>query len=100
MTIYPENDNLITLSNLKDQASNVIVNTAIVTYELLKSDGTSVDAGSMDYVSGSEGRYETILEDGLPIVVGVTYKLVIIATAGGDTVGKWTKNLTARNRTL
>ncbi len=99
MTIYTDNDNLITLTNLTNQNTNQFENTATVTYTVTKS-GTSIITGSMAYVSGSDGNYIANLEENLSITAGKQYTLTITADNGSGVIGEWVTLLSAETRTL
>lgn len=82
-------------SGLYDNSLRSFVNDATVTFALYQSDGaTAVSnaSGSCSYVTGSQGCYEGVLEDGtsptITLTSGSTYILEIIATGSGDRIGR------------
>lgn len=101
--VYISNDNLITLSGLKDASEGGdYINNAIVEVTLLDSDGNEVAGQSwpatMSYVSGSDGIYEGILEDGLSLSVDDELTARVTVDAGSDSLAQWDVPAVARTR--
>jgi hypothetical protein len=78
-------------TGLYDNNLRSFVNDATVAFTLYQSDGTTAvsgGAGTCSYVTGSQGCYEGVLEDGVTLVSGTTYVLEILATGSGDRIGR------------
>lgn len=78
-------------SGLYDNSTRSFVNDAAVTFTLYQSDGTTAvsgGSGTCTYVTGSNGCYEGVLEDGVTLTSGTTYILEILATASSDRIGR------------
>lgn len=77
-------------SGLYDNNTGQFVNDATVTFQLYESDGTTAvsgASGTCSYVTGSQGCYSGVLEDGTSLTENSTYYLQITASASGDRVG-------------
>jgi hypothetical protein len=78
------------LEGLYDRVTKSYVNDATLTFTLKNSAGSAVSgasAVSMTYVSGTNGCYQGVLEDGVSLTEGSTYYLEITATASSDRIG-------------
>lgn len=77
-------------SGLYDRVAGTFLNDATLTFTLKNSAGSAVSgasAVSMTYVTGTQGVYEGVLEDGVSLTENSTYYLEITATGSGDRVG-------------
>lgn len=76
-------------SGLYDNNLRSFVNDATVTFLLKDTGGSTVSGstGTCSYVTGTQGVYEGVLEDGVSLTEGATYYLQITATASGDRIG-------------
>jgi hypothetical protein len=77
-------------SGLYDNNLGSFVNNASMSFTLKNSAGSAVSGASsisMTYISGTEGCYYGILEDGVSLTDGSTYYLEITATGSSDRVG-------------
>lgn len=75
---------------LYDRVSGAFINDATMTFTLKNSAGSAVSgasAVSMTYVSGTNGVYEGVLEDGVSLTDGSTYYLEVTATCSNDRIG-------------
>ncbi len=101
--IYINNDNLLSVSDLKNEATGVYINDAAVTMTLKDSTGSEVSGqtwpATMTYVSSSNGVYRGTLEDGLSLTEGQSYTAEITADAGSDQIANWSITMTAVKRT-
>lgn len=84
--IYLNNDNLLSVENLKNAATDVYINDATVTATLKDKLGANVTGQSwpltMTFVASSNGTYRGTLEDGLSLTEGESYTAEITADAG------------------
>lgn len=76
-------------SGLYDNNLRSFVNDSTVTFVLKNSAGSAVSgaSGTMTYVTGTQGVYEGVLEDGVSLTDGSTYYLEITATSSSDRIG-------------
>jgi hypothetical protein len=79
-------DNLIEWDEMTDSSDDTYINSATVTFSLFESDGTTLVSGptSMSYVSGSNGKYQGVL-DKIPsatLTPGEMYILTVTALSG------------------
>lgn len=76
-------------SGLFDTVTRSFINDATVTFVLKDSSNVAVSgaSGTCTYVSGSQGCYEGVLEDGVSLTANSTYYLELTAAASGDRVG-------------
>lgn len=77
-------------SGLYDRVSGAFINDAVMTFTLKNSAGVAVSgatAVTMDYITGTQGCYYGVLEDGVTLTENATYYLEITATGSGDRVG-------------
>ena len=86
-------------SGLYDTVTKSFVNDATMTFTLKNSAGSAVSgasAVSMTYVTGSQGCYRGVLEDGVSLTENSTYYLEITATGSSDRIGFRRIEYTAR----
>lgn len=85
--IYIENDNLLQLNGLKNEATGAYVNDAVVTGRLKDETGADVSGQSwpvtLQYVAASNGNYRVTLEETLSLVVGKKYVAEVTAVGNG-----------------
>ncbi len=84
-------DRDIVNSGLYNAKTRSYVNDATVTYQLYESNGTTAvsgASGTFDYVTGTEGVYEGVLEDSVALTAGTEYVLEIVATLSSDRIGR------------
>lgn len=100
-TIYLDNDALIFLDVLTDKDGNYI-NDATVEATLYGSTDSEVGGATwpltLDYVAGSDGRYEKVLDKAVGVVLNEWYRLKIVVTASGTNDGVFWKDVEARRR--
>lgn len=100
-TVWIGNDNLLVLDGLQDEASGDYLNGASVSAVLVDESGTQVQGQtwplSLAYVTGSQGRYQGVLEDTLALQHGQRYIAQVTADAAGLR-GYWEVPVTARRR--
>lgn len=86
--LWINSDNLIVWDGLYDEQQGEFVNDATVTFSILDSDGASLGDGytdvEMTYVTGSDGRYQGILDEEAPLVNGRIYYVKMNAVASDD----------------
>lgn len=94
--LYIGEDNLIFWGDpddgsggLFDRNTRQYINDATVAFALKNSAGSTVSGGTggMTYVTGSNGCYTGVLEDGVALTEGSTYYLEVTATASSDRIG-------------
>ena len=103
--LYVDNDNLISVSSLRNStaATGVFINNATVAVTLLDSAGAEV-AGetwplTLGYVTASDGGYRAVMQDTLTIVPGSDYTAEI--TADGDGLqAAWSVAIVGATRTI
>ena len=75
--IYIENDNLITLTGLKNSLLDTYITDATVVVTVKDENGDTVTGSSwpltMDYVAGTDGTYRVILPEALVLTKNVRY---------------------------
>lgn len=85
--LYVNNDNDVIFGGVQDADGNFVSN-ASVSMTLVNPASPLVNLlGSpvtLNYVTGSNGRYRGVIQSTVAIVAGVTYDLVITATVAGD----------------
>ncbi len=86
-TLFVESDNLITVDEVKNTATDVYITDATVNATLYESDGTTEVSGEtwpivLSYVANTNGRYEGTIEDTVSLVSNVRYRLKIIVDGG------------------
>jgi hypothetical protein len=101
-TLYISNDNLLTVSDLKNAATGLYINDATVSVTLVNKTSVPV-AGqtwpqSMEWVAGSNGVYRATMEDDLVLTAGQLYTAKISVDAGNDFKASWELPLTATIR--
>ena len=103
LTLYIDNDNVLTLVGLQNSVDSSYLNAATVDVTLVDSDDTELAGESwpvtMSYVAASNGDYRATLADtitGLSDADAVTAK--INADAGAGLKGHWEVSLTATTR--
>jgi len=90
--VYRDNDNLITVTGLRDiSAGGDYLNSASVTANLYDEDGSLVTPTggiTLSHVSGSDGDYEGVIQSSTSLAVGPNYRLEIDASQAG-VVAHW-----------
>ncbi len=87
--LFRDNDHLVELDELTDIVDGSFVNDAAVTADINDLDGNSIASGiTLTYVTLSNGKYQGIIQDTLPLVVN-TFYTVIITAVKGSTTGTW-----------
>lgn len=84
--IYDQNDNLVTLSGLRDEQTEEYIADATVGATVKDKYGVAI-AGQdwplvMDYVTGSDGNYQGVLEAALEVDVGEKVTVEVTVDAG------------------
>lgn len=90
-TLALESDNIITWDGLKNPITKEFVNDATVVATLYTAANSAVTGAtgiSLAYVSGSNGRYQGVIEDDVELTDGAEYYIKYTATASGDLVGR------------
>lgn len=101
--IYVGNTSVIELDGLADHEGNY-ENDATVTLESLadKESGAAVTGVSvpvtLNYVSGSNGKYQASVPPGIEITAGALYSAVVKAVSAGGLQAQWTETLVAKVR--
>ena len=108
MNIYIGNDNSLSVTGMFDPSSGSYFNNATITVTSVKkeSDGSAVGGSGLplllEYIPGSKGNYQGILQDTLVFTKDVTY--VAYVTANTNTTpnlkGYWELPIIAKTRTL
>ena len=77
-------DETIKLTGLKATDSGLYLNSATVTWNLTKSDGTSLATGPLSYVADSDGNYMGVIESSATegLVFGKEYTIIVIIASG------------------
>ena len=79
--LYIDNDNLVTVSALKNQRTGAYIATATLSASLLDSDDNPVAGQAWpvdgDYLAGTDGNYVIPLSDALELAENEFYTLVI-----------------------
>ena len=93
MTAFVANTNLLTLVGLTSHITDIAINDATVTVTVMDSSGVEVTGETwpltMDYISGSDGNYQAVLTDTLPLIARRAYVAEINADAGTGRQGQW-----------
>jgi hypothetical protein len=91
LTIYLNNDNLVSLLGLIDEATGDYLDAATVSVTLTDNQGnTQQGPVTMTYVSGSNGNYQGILPASSTLNVGVGYRAAIaVSNASPAGTGQW-----------
>ena len=101
--IYLENDALFFLDNPTDKDGNS-VNDATVSATLFAAGGGEVSGETwpltLDYVAGSKGRYEKVVDKALGVAQNSDYQLKITVVANGSSDGVFWKDVQARKRII
>ncbi|MCK9470011.1 MAG: hypothetical protein M0Q49_11405 [Porticoccaceae bacterium] len=104
MDIFIGNDNLIVVDGLKNVGSGAFINNATVRGTLKTMAGDPVEGQTwpvtMVYKPESQGVYQGVLEDDLPLTNGTSYIVEVTADAGSDQIAKWEIVVKARNRRI
>jgi len=100
--IYEGNDMVIELRGLKNEVSGAYIDSATVGVTLKDADGVNVSGESwpltMNYVTGSNGKYRATLADTLSLTPRARYTATITADAGAGLKGKWVEDLVCQQR--
>ena len=85
---YISSDNDVTLEGLQIAATGVYANSATVSASILTSAGSTVSGSTttLDYVTGSNGRYFVSIPSSVVMVKGTTYILQITASQSGKDI--------------
>jgi len=105
--IYVANDNLLTLSNLRNSVDpqGTYINSlaaGAVTVTIQDADSTEVGPVSWPvnllYVASSNGQYRAVLDDSLQLTADDRYTAIVDVDAGGGLVAHWELPLIAVTR--
>lgn len=100
--IYEDNDNVIEVSELKDQVADTFLNNQIVEVTIKDLDGTELSGQtwpiSLSYVSGSNGKYRATLPDTLAFDSDKEYVAEVDVQAGAGKSAKFILDLVIRDR--
>lgn len=101
--IYLSNDNLLIVDAVQDSSDDSYINDATVTCTLKDLDGNAVTGQTfpltLAYVSGSNGKYQGKLEDGLSLTARQAYIAHIDIDAGSDLLANIQLPVVAKTRT-
>ena len=101
--IYLSNDNLLSVSSLRNSSSGSFMNNATVTATLKDTGGTNVSGQTfpvtLSYIADSDGNYQMTLDNALSMVEDTTYVATITATSSSGLYAEWEMTLTATKRT-
>ena len=93
MNLYIDNDNLLSVTGLKNASSGSYMNDATVTATLADLDGNAVSGQTfpvtLSYVADTDGNYQATLEDALSLTEGSVYKATISATTSSGLTASW-----------
>lgn len=101
--LYYQNDNLITVDELKDTATGAYLNTATVTLTAIQDAAGATVSGetfpkTLAYVASSNGKYQAVVDKLLAVSPGRAYTAVIdVVSASLD--GHWELPLACSVRT-
>jgi hypothetical protein len=81
-------DNLVRLDQLQSASSAAYINSALVTFVLKDPNGNNLQTGNVNYVSGSNGRYEGTIPASVTggLTLDAIYSVQITATYQGTTL--------------
>jgi len=101
--LYDDNDNLVTLDELKNAATDAYINNATVTLTAIRDAAGGTVTGvtfplAMNYVAASNGKYQATVDKALAVSPGRAYTAIIDAVSG-SLDGHWEIPLTCRVRT-
>lgn len=100
--LFVGNDNILEVSDLKNELTGADLNAATVTVTLKDAAGANVTGDTwpktMTYVTGSKGTYRTTLLYSMPLTAGDRYNAVISANGGAGLQASWTVECVARAR--
>ena len=103
MNLYIDNDNLLSVTGLKNASSGSYMNDATVTATLVDSTGTTVTGQTfpvtLSYVADTDGNYQATLEDALSLNEGSVYTATISATTSSGLSASWQMTMKAIKRT-
>jgi len=93
------NDNLIEFADAYDSANGVYLNAATVTAVITDSTDTEVTGSPvvLSYVSGSNGKYQGILDKAAALVESAVYTVTLTFSQGGID-GEWTNKVAPQKR--
>lgn len=101
-SIYLDNDNLLTVDSVSDATDGMYINDATVTCTLTDTEDNEVTGQAwplaLSYVSGSNGKYQGLLEDSLVLTKDVKYLAKITIDGGSDLIANFRKPLFASYR--
>ena len=103
MNLYMDNDNLLSVTGLKNASSGSYMNDATVTATLVDSTGTTVTGQTfpvtLSYVADTDGNYQATLDDALSLTEGSVYTATISATTSSGLTASWEVAMKAIKRT-
>ena len=101
--IYLNNDNLLSVSGLKNASSGSYMNNATITATIKDSGGVNVSGQTfpvtLTYLADSDGNYHATLENTLSMADGTIYKATISATSSSGLYAEWEMEIKATKRT-
>jgi len=101
--LYISNDNLLSVTGLKNASSGSYMNNSTVTATLKDTAGDVVTGQTfpitLSYIADSDGNYQATLENTLSITEGTTYNATITATSASGLYAEWEMQMTATKRT-
>jgi len=89
--LYINNDNLLVLDGLKDTypGQTGFINDATVTADVIDPAGTTIESGiSLDYITGSDGKYVGVIEDDVLTTTG-QHTCTVTVDAGNDKIAEF-----------
>jgi hypothetical protein len=102
MDVFVDNDNLVTVDAVQDEATGDYINDATVELTLLDADGDEATGETwpiaLAYVASSDGKYQGTIESAVDILSGKRYTARIDISATGGLVGRIDAQVTARVR--
>jgi hypothetical protein len=100
---FHQNDNLLEVFGLKDEAAGTFLNSATVTVTVTDLKSVQVTGETwplaMAFVAGSNGDYRATLKDTLGFTAGQEYVADIIADGGTGLKARWKFRFKVRTRT-
>ena len=92
--LFIGNDMSLTVTGLKDEIAGTFINSgATVTATIKNRAGVNVSGQNwpltLSYLTGTNGNYRGVLEDGIAFEANEIYRIEITADAGSDVIGFW-----------
>lgn len=100
--LFEGNDMVLEVSELRNEISGELINSATVTVSLSDADGNPVAGNawplSLEYIADSDAIYRATLADTLGLMPDARYFAEVIADNGPGQRAKWIKDCVCRKR--